>query len=281
MKLNINGIEDTSIHYYVPQPDEPKGYLYRVQSVGRFDCLPTYRVERCNYNSFLIIVMRSGSLRYTRMEEHGVVSAGQVLLLDCRYPHSYRAEGRCSFLFFHFTGGQSQEICSAISSETGNVLLLPGTAQICEHIGEMIDCLSRGNRIDTTRSSQLVYAVLMQLLCANPINQEGSTGDPLIDQAVEFIHRHLSEKITVQDIAASIGYNESYFSNKFSRATGCTPYQYLLRSRLERAQLLLQTTSFSINEIAEQTGFNSTANFSYAFRKETGCTPHDFRKRPL
>lgn len=280
MKLSIEGIEESSSHYYIPQTADDKSYLYNVLSTGYFECKPSYRVERSNFNSFLIIAMLSGSLSYTSLYNRGIACAGQVLLLDCHNPHSYRANGKCTFLFFHFSGAQSSEICSSIISELGNVLHLPSSVGICETISELINCMADVSRIDRPRASQMVYSILMQLLTANPVNSEGSTGDPLIDQALAFIHQHLSEKITVEDIAASIGYNESYFSQKFCRATGKTPYQFLLHSRLDRAQLLLKTTALSIREISEQTGFNSAAHFSYAFRKEQGCTPHEYRERP-
>lgn len=281
MDLNLDSLEESSIHYFIPQPAKQLNYLYSPLSVGCFDCKPNYHVERNNYNSYLVMVILSGSVSYSLLGRSGIVRAGQVLILDCHQPHSYKANGRCSFMFFHFTGAQSREVYNAIEREIGNALHLPSTVAICEYISEIINCMADENRIDRARGSQLVYAILMQLLSANPVNNEGTTGDQLIDQALEYIHQHLSEKITVQDIAESIGYNENHFSRKFCKATGRTPYQYLLRSRIERAQILLQTTSLSIREIAEQTGFNSVANFSYSFRRSQNCTPHEFRERPM
>lgn len=281
MDLNLDSLEETSIHYFIPQPLQQQSYLYAPLSVGCFDCKPYYHVERHNYNSFLVIVMLSGALSYSLLSHRGVVRSGQVLIMDCHQPHNYKANGRCSFMFPHFTDAQSRELYAAIESQIASALHLPSTVAVCEYISEIINCLAEGNRIDRPRASQLVYAVLMQLLSANPIHTEGTTGDQLIDQALEYIHQHLSEKITVQDIAESIGYNESHFSRKFCKATGCTLYQYLLRSRIEHAQILLQTTSLSVHEVAEQTGFNSGANFSYTFRRIVKCTPHEFRERPI
>ncbi len=279
MASELGILVDTSVHYYIPQTAQQPDYLYVPRSVGSFECKPPYGVDRHNYDSYLIIVMLSGALSYSVLNRRGVVRSGQILFIDCRQPHTYKANGRCSFVFLHFTGGHSRELYSVIEKEIGNALHLPSTVAVCEYISEIINSVANDKRIDAPRASQLVYSVLMQLLSANPVNNEGATGDQLIDQALEYIHQHLSEKITVQDIAESIGYNEGHFSRKFAKATGCTPYQYLLRSRIERAEILLQSTSLSIHEIAEQTGFNSVANFSYAFRQNTGCTPHEFRER--
>lgn len=281
MIFKSEGVAETSVHYFIPQPTTAQSYLYSLLSVGRFDCDPTYHVERHNFNSFLMIVMLSGSLSYTQLSKSGTVQAGQVLLLDCCQPHSYQANTCCSFLFLHFGDAQSREIYTALHTKMGNVFEPANMVALCHIIDEILNCMRLANHIDRTHASQLVYAALMQLLAASPVVNEGLTGNLMVDAALEYIHQHLAEKITVHDIAESIGYTENYFSQKFSQATGITPYQFLLHSRIERAQLLLQTTSLSIREIAEQTGFNSVANFSYAFRKEVQCTPHAFRGQPV
>lgn len=281
MSLDPVQLERDSVHYYIPQSGKNSDFLYSPISVGYFNCKPTYLVERHNYNSYLVIVMLTGSLSYVCLRGSGVVRPGYALLLDCHQPHSYKANGACSFLFLHFNGAQSKAICETIKSNLGNVLRLRNVTQVCENIGEIMNYMAAGKRIYSTHASLLVYDVLMQLLSADPVCNEGTTGHPAIDQALSFIHLHLTEKITVQDIAENVGYSESYFSQIFAEATGTTPYKFVMHCRLEHAQQLLQTTSMSIQEIAARTGFNSIANFCYAFKKDVGCTPKQFRARPL
>lgn len=281
MNLNPAMLEDTSVHYYFPQPTDALPYLYYPTSAGCFECKPTYRVDRHNYFSYLVIVMLSGSLSYTTISGRGIARPGYALLIDCHQPHSYKANGACSFMFMHFTGGQSREICSAILASLGSVVHLKNPGAICESLGEIITCMSAEKRINRVQASSLVYHVLMQLMSSDAAQSEGSTGHPTIDQALTYIQDHLTEKITVRDIAENIGYSESYFAHKFLEATGTTPYQFVIRCRIERAQQLLRTTALSVQEIAVQTGFNSVANFSYAFRKEVGDSPLKYRERPM
>jgi len=281
MNMDSSSLEGASVHYYIPQTEKVKEYLYYPVSVGYFECKPTYRLDRNNNNNFLVIVMLSGSLSYTTLHSRGVVHPGYALLLDCHQPHSYKANGKCSFVFLHFNGAHSKAICAAIESTMGNVLRLSNVDPVHENIGEIMNCMATGRRIPSTHASTLVYGILMHLMSADPAENEGTTGNPFMDQALDYIHRHLSSRLTVQEIAESIGYSESYFSHKFLEATGSTPYRFVLQCRIERAQQLLQTTSFSIQEIATQTGFNSVANFSHAFKKGVGCTPHEYRERPL
>ncbi len=281
MSIFPSQLEADSVHYYIPQSADNSEFLYCPVSVGYFNCKPAYRVERHNYNNYLVIVMLSGSLSYTCLRGSGIVRPGYALLLDCHHPHSYRANGKCAFLFLHFNGAQSKSIYTFIESTMGNVLRLKSSCSVNESIADIMNCMEHGKRIPHADASLFVYGVLMQLLSADPVQNEGSTGHPTIDQALDYIHQHLAEKITVQDIAESIGYSESYFARKFIDVVGTTPYKFVLKCRLERAQQLLQTTSLSIQEISIQTGFNSIANFSYAFKKEVGVSPLEFRERPL
>ena len=273
MKLNSIQLEDDSIHYYIPQNGENSDFMYSPISVGYFNCKPAYRVERHSYNNYLVIVMLTGALSYTTLRGSGIVRPGYALLLDCHHPHSYKANGKCTFLFLHFDGAQSRSICQAIESTMGNVLRLPNPAPICESIAEIINYMSTGKRIYIPHASLLVYGVLMHLLSSAPVNNEGTTGHLTIDRALDYIHQHLAEKISVQDIAEYVGYSKSYFSKLFIETVGMTPYKFLIHGRLEHAQQLLQTTNMPIQDIATLTGFNTIANFSHMFKKETGCVP--------
>jgi transcriptional regulator GlxA family with amidase domain len=73
----------------------------------------------------------------------------------------------------------------------------------------------------------------------------------------------------------------SSFRKAFKQITGESPNQYHLNLRLNRAKDLLMTTILNINEIADQTGFESVFYFSKLFKKKNGVSPHNFRKNAL
>lgn len=281
MEANLYELEDTSSHYWLPQTNNKKDYLYYLDSIGCFDCKPGYHIDRHNFNNYLLIVMLSGSLSYTTLNSTGIVLPGYALLLDCHLPHNFKANGKCSFMFIHYSGAHSKPIYSAIESSTGVLLYLKKPEVVCDSIRTLLNRLSEGEHLDKLQTSQTIYSILLQLLSADPARNEYDTGDQFINQALEYIDQHLSERISVQEIAESIGYSEGYFTQKFLQVTSVTPYQLVLNSRIERAQQLLQVTTLSIQEIAAQTGFGSVSNFSHTFKKVLGCTPREFRERPM
>nr|MBR4282053.1 helix-turn-helix transcriptional regulator [Clostridia bacterium] len=281
MKLDARYFEETSEHYFIPQPAGRENMLYYPISVGYFDCKPSYGLQRNVFSSYLLLVMLTGSLSYQTRLSRGTARAGQVLLLDCNAPHSYAAQGRCSFTFLHFAGAQSQVLYEEIVSTVGNLIPMPSPNELHESIGELLSSMRNEHRLNEADTSVLIYSMLMMLMKHSGTTTAGGLGNPVVDRAIAYIQSHLTDKLSVEEIASSAGYSASYFSHIFTEETGMSPYQFVVKSRIEQAQQLLKTTRHTIQEIAFQCGFNSAANFCYTFRRTVGTSPHEYRRRPL
>lgn len=281
MQLDPRYYESSSEHYYIPQPVGRESLLYYPISVGYFDCKPSYGLQRNAFSSYLLLVMLTGSLSYQTRFSRGTARAGQVLLLDCNAPHSYAAQGKCSFTFVHFSGAQSQSLYEEIVHNVGNLIPLSSPNELHESIGEILSAMRNDHRLNEAETSALIYGMLMKLLEHSGASIAGGCGNPVVDRAIGYIQSHLTEKLSVEEIAANAGYSASYFSHLFTVETGLSPYQFVVKSRIEQAQLLLKTTRHTVQEIAFQCGFNSAANFCYTFRRLVNTSPHEYRKRPL
>lgn len=281
MQPGENYLDKTSVHYFFPKPQQHRDLLYYPVSAGFFECLPGYSVQRNTFSSYLMIVMMSGALSFQTRKTHGIARSGQVLLLDCNAPHFYAAQNRCSFTFVHFDGAQSREIYEAIESTNGNLLMAQDINTLHESIGELIRTMRHEHIVNEAQASTMLYALLMQLMQASGSTPDALTGNAMVDRAIAYIQEHLSEKLTVEQVAAGCGYSASYFSHIFTQETGLSPYRFIMKSRMDSAAHLLQTTSLSVQDVAFQTGFNSIANFCYTFRKEMGASPHEYRRRPI
>ncbi|MCF0229808.1 MAG: helix-turn-helix transcriptional regulator [Parasporobacterium sp.] len=95
---------------------------------------------------------------------------------------------------------------------------------------------------------------------------------------VSFIHRHYSEKITVEDIAAAASISSREAARCFKKVRGKTPVDYLTEYRLSIARNLLSDTADSITDIAMKTGFSDSAYFGKTFRKYFEMTPVEYRQ---
>ena len=81
-----------------------------------------------------------------------------------------------------------------------------------------------------------------------------------------------------EEIVRRMGHDYSSLSKFFSSVCGCTIERYFILQKIERAKELLQDSTLSLGEIAEQLGYSSTAYLSAQFKSVEGRTPTDFRR---
>ncbi|WP_201411697.1 AraC family transcriptional regulator [Mesorhizobium sp. J8] len=96
----------------------------------------------------------------------------------------------------------------------------------------------------------------------------------------EVIEARMSQKLSLADLAERSGFSPDHFARLFKKATGKTPYQYLMDSRIQRARYLLANTSMPIMQIAAECGFADQVHFNKAFSKIVGRPPGAFRRLP-
>ena len=99
----------------------------------------------------------------------------------------------------------------------------------------------------------------------------------LIRKTTEYIHSHSSEKLSLSELAKTLGITAPYLSMLFKQITGLTFRDYLNKVRVEEAKRLLISTDYQIMEIAVACGFNDQSYFTKVFKKYTGLSPRNFR----
>lgn len=103
--------------------------------------------------------------------------------------------------------------------------------------------------------------------------------DPFAAQVAELLGEGLTEKISIKELAQSLGYHEKYLGVKFKQKTGKSPRAYQNDRRLSKAESYLRNTNLPVIEIAAFTGFDNVSYFNRLFRARNGVTPTEYRKR--
>lgn len=99
-----------------------------------------------------------------------------------------------------------------------------------------------------------------------------------LNKVTHYIDLHIAEPIRLEDMAAIVYMNPSYFSTFFKKSLGINPSEYLARQRVRRAIEYLQNSDKTILEISSLCGFNNIANFNKTFKKMIGKVPSEVRK---
>jgi len=92
------------------------------------------------------------------------------------------------------------------------------------------------------------------------------------------IAANLQTGIRIADLAGIVRCSSYRIKRVFKNHFGCTPHQYLIRRRVERAQRLLLMSDDSLTQIAAECGFVSQSHFSYLFHRIVGERPGRWRR---
>ena len=101
--------------------------------------------------------------------------------------------------------------------------------------------------------------------------------DERIVKAVRYIYDHMSESITIQQLADEAGVSSGHFIRLFEQSTGMSPNLFHSMKRIERAQYLLNATKLPVKEIALRLGFPDNSYFVRVFKRSIGMTPSEYR----
>ena len=250
---------------------------YRLKTVKR---LPTWRPKgRLDYQLLYIV---SGKGHFYFHGEDRVVYAGRMVLIQPRQEQRYEyfGEDKPEVYWVHFTGSDVKNILRSYNIPMDDPIFYSGASSTYSYLfKEMIHELQTCK----TGYEDLLTMYLRQifLLVQRTRQEERPTVSTYIQEEMEFARRyfneHYNEPISIQEYAESRNMSVCYFQRNFKQIVKHTPMQYLLTIRVNNAASLLETTDYSMAEIAAIVGYEDPLYFSRLFRKIKGVSPRDYR----
>ncbi len=124
-----------------------------------------------------------------------------------------------------------------------------------------------------------LLAEIFPYLQATPAQSEVH---PRILRALSLVEEHYREDLSVADLANAANMSVSRFFPFFRKTVGMTPVEYINHYRINRAIILLMSSAaYSVDEVSEMAGFQSSAYFRRVFKSHTGRSPRDYRKTAM
>lgn len=124
----------------------------------------------------------------------------------------------------------------------------------------------------------MLQTLLLEIVRLYRIENMELTAPTLTERIISYIDNH-SDIVTLKDIADDFGYHPNYISTLLHKNAGKTFTEMILEKRMERAVLLMQNTTLSIEEIASMLGYTNHSNFYKAFKKYFHKTPREYIKK--
>ncbi len=102
--------------------------------------------------------------------------------------------------------------------------------------------------------------------------------DPFFQKLLTFIDENIDdENLLAEKLCERLAISKSSLYNKTKSVLGTTPHGLINERRVRKASILLDSTTLTVSEIIDQTGFNSRAHFYELFNKSFGCSPSEYR----
>lgn len=96
---------------------------------------------------------------------------------------------------------------------------------------------------------------------------------------LDWLGGRLAEDLTIDAMAREAGMSRRTFLRRFQDHVGMAPHAWIVRERLRRARVLLETTDRSVETVAFDSGFGTAATLRHHFRQAIGTSPQDYRRR--
>lgn len=124
--------------------------------------------------------------------------------------------------------------------------------------------------IDIDRSSQSFFMMF---------NGQKDHEDEAIRLAQDFIEKNYADKISVDQLAATVAIGRRSFERRFKKATNNSIAEYIQRVKVEAAKRRFENSRKNINEVMYDVGYTDTKAFRSIFKKITGLTPIEYRNK--
>lgn len=141
------------------------------------------------------------------------------------------------------------------------------------------------NPFDYNKDYLLLKAMELVLISSNSLKRvhenssmKKTAGYQTYEKAVTYMEYHISDPITIKDMAEKMGIREQRLNQYFIEYANQTAHSYLKALRLQRGKQLLIQTDMSVTEIAGEVGWLNASKFAVAFKKKYEMTPQEYRK---
>ena len=181
-----------------------------------------------------------------------------------------------------FTSGGKMEVIKARTLELCTLLsraAVEGGAELEKMFGMNYSFINELSAIEEIEELSFWILKVLDKFTENVFNFADVKNIDVIKKALNFVNQNYMKDITLDSAANAVNLNSSYFSTLFKKQTGIGFSDYLNKVRIQESKHLLQSTDYSILEIALEVGFEDQSYYSKVFKKITGMKPKEYRDK--
>ncbi len=258
-------------------PDNKKDMEFFIDLAGISYCDETYRISRRNSPIYVFEYILEGRGTVNCDGKTFTAVKGDTYILKKNSNHEYYShkENPWIKIWFNAKGPLIEALLSLYS--LGNISHIKGvdlSPYFYRILNKAKDPLDNGS---FTKEASLIFFEMILFLHEN-LNSDVMIESEEASLLKAYLDKHSKEQISLDTLAGLIYRSPSQTIRIFKQAFGVTPYQYLMKQRLDLAKLLLLNTNKSIKEISLDLNFHDEHYFSNYFKNKFSISPQKFRR---
>jgi len=243
-------------------------------------CNPNYAIQRATFPFYSIEYVARGRGQLMLNHRAHELRAGLVFSYGPGVPHHITGDADDALVkyFVDFAGTGAPELLRACQLSPGRVTCVFPPDTLSALFDELIQSGQRGGRAGSDLCVRLLECLGLKITASRaPLTSAETVTFTTYQECRRHIEQHFLRLRTLDQIAAECHINNAYLCRLFRRYHHQSPYQFLLRLKMNFAAGRLQTPGVMIKQVAEETGFQDPFHFSRVFRNTLGLSPNSFR----
>ncbi|AZN42921.1 AraC family transcriptional regulator [Paenibacillus albus] len=268
--------------YYTPSLQEKEERIWPIRA-GRNLAKPNYSVGPKQIECYSIHFVRSGVVLFEYPGGSVELAKGDLFVLFPQCSYAYKqmpVDERLQMYWIAFDGSGAEALIESVGLTRDQPYRKRcNTEQIIDGFKQLLDEL-RTPAYSGHSGSLRLHSLLYRLFSEMTVQGQDQLlrKNNWIEASIAYMKLHYMDKISVQDVAASMGLNRTYFATVFTEQMGLSPKAYLQKLQMEKAKQLLGQNTATITEIALTLGYPNLFSFSRSFRNYYGYYPKAYRE---
>lgn len=247
---------------------------------GLEHCTPNYAIHRTTFPFYSIEYVARGTGQVTLQGKTFPLSPGTTFSYGPDVPHDITGDPAVPLVkyFVDFAGHNAPQMLNACQLPPGRVARVFPPNTLVFLFDELIQSGLRIGRGSHELCARLFECLTLKIAGTNAPLKGGETlAFATYQQCRQHIEQHFLKLRTLEQIAGACHADKAYLCRLFRRYNHQSPYQYLLRLKMNHAAERLQQSGSLVKQVAEETGFADAFHFSRVFRSILGISPSAFR----
>lgn len=259
----------------------PKTRALAVVCGGCEECTPDYEVRRDTFPFYSIEYVARGRGTLELQDTAHTLLPGGVFSYGPGVPHHIAAApAECLVKYFvDFAGTGARRLLRDCGLPPGRATRIFPPNELERAFDELIASGLKGTPYSGQLCVKLLECLALKIAEARaPLEDAESLAFSTYQQCRQHIQQHFPRLKTLQQITRECHLNGAYLCRLFRRFDHQTPYQFLLRLKMNQAAEMLRLPGVLVKQAAEQVGFADPFHFSRAFKSVLGLSPDAFRR---